>query len=117
MSQSFVDDERDIADVIANEPTFSLAPCYNSVCGQIEDGLRSYAKSTQILNVCNGLECSWEVSFSENFKVESNLTSDFKSLRQLKDYAISLKMLDTETESSMAKRAGEMLNKRLLEDF
>ena len=51
--------------------------------------MRSYAKSFAILNKSDGVECSWEVSFTENFKIESNLSADFNSLRELDDYAFT----------------------------
>lgn len=43
----------------------------------------------------SGVECSWEARFTENFKIESNLTSDFNSLRELDDYAFTQNMLVT----------------------
>ena len=70
-----------------------------------------------IFSVSNGIECSWQVSYSDNFKIESNLTKDFNSLRQLKDYAITKNMLNTSSAASMAKKALDMLNKTLLSDF
>ena len=57
------------------------------------------------------------MSYSDNFKIESNLSKDFNSLRQLKDYAITKNMLNTSSAASMAKKALNMLNKTLLSDF
>ena len=57
------------------------------------------------------------MSYSDNFKIESNLTKDFNSLRQLKDYAITKNMLNTSSAASMAKKALAMLDKTVSSDF
>lgn len=77
--------------------------------GSIAEGLKSYARSIDIFNKSNNVECSWEVSFTENFKIESNLTSDFKSLRSLQDYAFNRSMLNLKSFGSMAFQALQML--------
>ena len=91
------DDTRDIADVMAGVPSSSagLTKFYNSAFRAVEVGLNGLAKSFEIAQKCNGAEFAWEVSFSENFKVESNLSADFNSLRQLGDYAFTKSNLTT----------------------
>lgn len=73
--------EADIADVMANANTFSLQNCYNKLFMILRVGLRNYANSVELLASSEGVECSWENTFSQNFLNESNLTSSFDSLR------------------------------------
>jgi len=68
---------------MAGQAGFSLATCYNSLFSIVRIGLRSYAKSVELLASSGGVECSWETSFSANFLTESKLSADFDSLRQI----------------------------------
>ena len=114
------DESQDIADVIANGVIMtqdSLKTCYDSVYRSVEEGIRSYSKSVEIFNACNGIECLWEVSFSENFKIQSNLTTDFNCLRQLADYAFTKSMVAITSTESLADRCEEFLNHKLIQNF
>ena len=82
--------------------------------GSIAEGLKSYARSIEIFSKSNHVECACEVSFTENFKIESNLTSDFSSLRKLDDYAYSRSILNLKSAGSMANQALDMLQSRIL---
>lgn len=99
------EETKDIAEVIAQGQD-QLSPLvtnfYFTMFGQVAEGLTGYAKSIEIMNKSNGVECAWEVSFTENFKIESNLSSDFKSLRKLDDYVFTKSVLQIKSASTMA---------------
>lgn len=70
-----------------------------------------------MLNISDGTECVWEVSFTENFKVESNLSSNLDSMRELVDYAITVDKLKIRSRDSLASKAQHLLNERLVSSF
>jgi len=74
-------EDGDIADVMAGQQSFSLQTCYNQVFMYVRSGLTSFAKSLELLACNGGIECQWEVAYSQNFLTESKLTSEFESLR------------------------------------
>ena len=94
----------DIADVIAGaEPARDagvaddvspLGKCYNTIFLSVEEGLRSYARSLEILNISKGIESPWEVKFSQTFLQNSKLSADMNSLRELEDLALTRDALE-----------------------
>lgn len=70
-----------------------------------------------MLNISDGTECAWEVSFTENFKVESNLSSNLDSMRELVDYAITVDKLKIRSRESLASKAQHLLNEKLVSSF
>lgn len=112
------EDKRDIADVIAGVPqTKSVSKRYSQLFLYVHYGLRSYTKSVEVLSASDGVECCWEASFTENFKTQSNLSSDFDSLRQLIEFAITRDMVKANSPITLANRAEEMLNRQLVDDL
>ena len=98
-----VEEEKDIADVMADGQSSSkVRNFYNTMFGTVSEGLKGYAKSIEIFNKSNYVECAWNASFTDNFKIESNLSSDFKSLRQLDDHVFTRSILVLKSASSMA---------------
>ena len=83
----------------------------------VRTGLSSYAKSLELLACNGGIDCSWEVAYSANFLTETKLTADFESLRQLEKPAITRDMLQVISAGSLAKRAEELLNDKLMREF
>lgn len=113
------EDMRDIADIIAGVPanTGSLTHCYSHVFGEIQEGLRSYSKTIEIIKASDGVECIWEAKFSENFKIESKLSKEFESLRKLEDQAVNLSMLESKNMVLLVSKAEQMLNENILQEF
>ena len=94
----------------------TLEKFYASAYRSVQVGLSGHARSMDIFSKANGVECAWEVGFSENFKTESGLSADFSCLRSLGDYAFTQNMVTATTASSLANRAEEMLNHPLLQE-
>ena len=57
-------DKREKADAEDRGPLYN---CYKNVYLSVEEGLRSYARTLEILNISKGIESPWEVQFSPTF--------------------------------------------------
>lgn len=110
-SSDDADETRDIADVIAEKATeshpFNKQYAYGFI--SVQEGIKAYSKALEVLAVSNGVECMWEAVYSNSFMTQSKLSSDFASLRELEDHAITRQHLSLPSPEKLASSTMQLL--------